>query len=371
MPQWTILPMPLPETLDSPESWAVRGASRLDSEIEHLTWGHGDLAYPADMLLGILRDQVHAERVPMVALASPAPAEPTADDVLGVVHVTLDRVGNTHLASVSVSVDPAHRRRGVGSALLAAAERVAAERGRTTVILDSAHNSETAAADPRALVPPTGSGRISPDDPAAMFALSHGYTLEQGERYSILHLPLEDPALVDLLHVEASAAAGSGYRVVTWTDRCPDELLDQYATLATRMSTAIPVAGLDVVEDPWDAARVRDQERMLVETGRSYVLCAVELVATGELVAYTEIVFPVEYPEIAFQDDTLVLDAHRGHRLGMLLKTANLRELERLRPGTRRIHTWNAEENEHMLAINVALGFRPTGVIGMWQKKPA
>jgi GNAT superfamily N-acetyltransferase len=37
--------------------------------------------------------------------------------------------------------------------------------------------------------------------------------------------------------------------------------------------------------------------------------------------------------------------------------------------GARRIHTWNAEENAHMLAINVALGFRAVGVTGMWQKQ--
>ncbi|SDB83971.1 Acetyltransferase (GNAT) family protein [Sanguibacter gelidistatuariae] len=347
----------------------MRGASRLSTEIERLTWGHADLAYPADMLLGVLRNQAHTTRVPMVATVSPAPAQPDADAVRGVVQVNLDRAGNTHLAAVSVSVDPAYRRQGIGSALLVAAEEAAAERGRTTVILDSAHNREVSADDPRALVPPTGSGRISPDDPAAIFALSHGYTLEQGERYSILHLPLEDPELVDRLHAEAAAAAGDAYRILTWTDRCPDELVDQYAALATRMSTAIPVAGLDVVEDPWDAARVRDHERTLAETGRGYVLCAAEHVATGELVAYTEIVVAVDYPEMTFQDDTLVLTGHRGHRLGMLLKTANLNSLLRLRPGTRRIHTWNAEENEHMLAINVALGFRPTGVVGLWQKK--
>ena len=53
----------------------------------------------------------------------------------------------------------------------------------------------------------------------------------------------------------------------------------------------------------------------------------------------------------------------------MLVKTAQLLRLPEVRPNAARIHTWNAEENERMLKINVALGFRPTGVVGMWQKR--
>ena len=31
------------------------------------------------------------------------------------------------------------------------------------------------------------------------------------------------------------------------------------------------------------------------------------------------------------------------------------------------MHTWNAQENAHMLAINVALGFAPASVDAEWQ----
>jgi len=53
----------------------------------------------------------------------------------------------------------------------------------------------------------------------------------------------------------------------------------------------------------------------------------------------------------------------------MLLKTQQLSLLRDVRPDAVRIHTWNAEENAFMLAINVALGFRRAGVTGAWQKR--
>ena len=34
----------------------------------------------------------------------------------------------------------------------------------------------------------------------------------------------------------------------------------------------------------------------------------------------------------------------------------------------RRILTWNADENDPMLAINRAFGFRPHALTGHWQK---
>lgn len=59
------------------------------------------------------------------------------------------------------------------------------------------------------------------------------------------------------------------------------------------------------------------------------------------------------------QGGTLVLPDHRGHRLGMALKVANLRSLQSRGDALTRpmIHSWNAEVNDHMGAINATLGF--------------
>lgn len=370
-PPTAVVRLTMPATLDAPDAWALHGAVRVDAAVQRETWGYDDLTYPAEMLLVLHRDDTHARRISLVAVTDPLPPDPGPRDVHGVAHLHLPLDGNTHLSEVSIAVDPARRRDGIGTALLAAAEALLTDLGRTVVVLDSAHAGEPTAADPQALVPPTGSGRIRADHPAASFALRHGYAFEQAERYSVLRVPELEPSLVESLADDAAQAAGTDYRVITWADRCPDERVEDWALLATSMSVAPPLAGLDYDEDPWDAQRIRDEEQTYADSGRGCVVAAAEHVPSGRLVAYTEITFPHAAPEIAYQDDTLVLPEHRGHRLGMLIKTANLRELARVRPATERIHTWNAEENAHMLAINVALGFRPAGVLALWQRRLA
>jgi hypothetical protein len=66
--------------------------------------------------------------------------------------------------------------------------------------------------------------------------------------------------------------------------------------------------------------------------------------------------------------DTLVLAEHRGHRLGMLLKAANLRALQATGSAPALVSTFNAEENRHMLDVNEAIGFRPVGHAGCWRR---
>ena len=61
-------------------------------------------------------------------------------------------------------------------------------------------------------------------------------------------------------------------------------------------------------------------------------------------------------------------DAPR-HRLGLWMKAANLQQLLDANPDAARVHTWNADENAHMLAINEVLGFERLGLEGGWQKR--
>ena len=48
----------------------------------------------------------------------------------------------------------------------------------------------------------------------------------------------------------------------------------------------------------------------------------------------------------------------------MLVKIRNLRRLPHGHPAAQHVTIFNAAENNHMLAINIALGFRPAGYNG-------
>ena len=87
------------------------------------------------------------------------------------------------------------------------------------------------------------------------------------------------------------------------------------------------------------------------------------------MVAYSELVVPTYDPERVYQWGTLVRREHRGHRLGLATKVHNLRRFQEQRAGRSAVFTYNAEVNRHMIAVNEALGFRPVGRLGEFQKQ--
>lgn len=119
-------------------------------------------------------------------------------------------------------------------------------------------------------------------------------------------------------------------------------------------------------EERWDAERIRRDDALMVAAARLGVW-AVAIDDAGEPVGYTYVECPDGRPAVAFQMDTFVRGSDRGHGLGMAVKAANLRQLWRVRPSVSRVHTWNAGENEWMLAINRRLGFVPSSALGAWE----
>jgi GNAT superfamily N-acetyltransferase len=252
---------------------------------------------------------------------------------------------NTTVAYVDLGVHPAARRRGVGSALLAEAGRLAAAAGRTAMVAEV--------------------DEPVPETPGRAFALHHGWTCDLRESRRDLVLPVDEarPATLE----EAARAAGPDYEVLTWRDRTPDDLVEDRALLGRRRSTDAPSGDVPVEEEHWDAARVREEEAAHVARGRTVLTGGA--VRDGRLVAYTELHVPLEQPGRAQQGATLVLREHRGHRLGARVKTAVLREVAATLPQVRRISTYNAESNRPMVAVNEALGFRRAGGLSAWTRR--
>ena len=362
---WSVREIPELESTSSPGSWMLHGFVEATNAVLLDAWGTHDYDRTAHELLGSLQDQRYIRKIRLVVVADGAAEE--AGSVVGYVALNLPLQDNTDTAVLELGVLPGHRRHGIGALLHDAALKVVAEAGRSTIQVSTDQRTEPAEG-PDTLTPTTGEGRVRASDASTRFATKNGYQLEQVARFSVFELPF-DPEFIENHRRAAQEHAGPDYRLVTWQDHCPDEWLDHYALLATRMSTDAPSGGLDIEEDVWDGARVRATEQQFEERGLGMLVLAAEHVPTHTLAAFTEFMTLPNSDEFLYQNDTLVLREHRGKHLGMLVKAANLQRLAAERPAVRRIGTWNAEENSYMLAINVTLGFRPAGGAGEWQLK--
>lgn len=345
----------VPADPDHPDAWTVEGTVRVADAVDREIHGTNDFTVDVPTTRATLTEP-HRKVHRLVAVPR------GSTDAVGRAMVGLPLVGNTHTAVVYVEVRPGWRRQGIGSALFDAGLQLARDAGRSVVISDSSYAVEPPPGLP-GLDSPTGSGRIPVDDDSTRFALSRGFVLEQVVRHSVLHVPVP-AAVVGPLRRDP----GPDYRVHTMQDAYDEVWLDQLAILRTRMSTDAPHAGLELEEDPWDADRVRTGVQDVRERGQGFLSAVVEHVPTGTLAGFSEVAYPWDKPPVVFQEDTLVLREHRGHGLGMLAKIAVLDALAAARPQAERIHTWNAQENRHMLAINVTLGFRQESVEAAWQR---
>ncbi|MFT4109032.1 GNAT family N-acetyltransferase [Propionicimonas sp.] len=345
--------------------WAVQELSDIQGECYRETFGFDDFWTPTWVWQPKLAGTTDGRHRLFVSVPE-GDGDPARGDGLAVAHVGLPEADNPHLARIGLWVRPTARGRGVGSALLAHVEREVAAQGRT-VVLGWASSAPEPPAGPGALESPTGAGRVPAGGPATRLALGRGYALGQVSRQSMLPVPDELEAVVDARDT-ALAAAGTDYRLHVWHDDVPARWRDGLGELVARMSTDVPLGDLAWEPEIWDAARVERWLQTFAERNLHVTITAAEHVPTGVLVGYTEVMHPDPEVPFAYQGSTIVRDEHRGRRLGMALKAQNLVALRQRRPGLRRIHTDNAQENRYMLAINVALGYRPLGVMAAWQK---
>jgi GNAT superfamily N-acetyltransferase len=122
-----------------------------------------------------------------------------------------------------------------------------------------------------------------------------------------------------------------------------------------------PTDDLDIEDEVFSAERLAAYEEASAARGnRDYRVIARHR-RTGEAAGHTAVGVESDRPTVAHQGDTAVVRAHRGHRLGMLLKTDMLLWLAEVEPQIETLDTWNAESNDHMIAVNEALGYRVMG----------
>ncbi|GIE83236.1 GNAT family N-acetyltransferase [Actinoplanes philippinensis] len=242
---------------------------------------------------------------------------------------------NPHRAEIDIAVPVPHRRQGVGAALWEAGAQRAASAGRTTV------NVEVHV--PR--------GRLLGEWPGGRFALARGFVSGLAEDRLVLDLPVPEQTL------DRYERPAPGYGAHSWHGPMPATWLPALAELVSEMSADVPTGDLDVAAARWDAERVGTNQERLTTIGYALITTVITT-GGGEPAGYTQLLVDGDGVHV-HQDDTYIRRAHRGHRLGGLAKARNLRELAARHPHARHVHTWTAESNDAMQAINDRFGFRP------------
>jgi GNAT superfamily N-acetyltransferase len=270
-------------------------------------------------------------------------------EIVGVNPLMYPLLDNTHLAYVEPLLSVEHRRHGIGTALLEAALDMARQAGRTTIVAEA--------------YMPLADGEESS---GSAFLSHHGFEMAIVDVHRVLDLPVAAARLDELR--QESAPHHRDYRLVRWEDEVPDEYLAGYCDLQMAFNAEAPMGDLEVEAEVWDADRVRKTEERFRKQGRHMTVTAA-IAADATMVGLTEMMTTDEQSHMSWQGGTLVLSGHRGHRLGIALKVANLMRYQERFPDTRTVHSWNAEQNGPMVAINDTLGFRPVERLAEMQLK--
>lgn len=317
---------PLELDLDTAEGIAGVAAASLAA-------GGLDLPAPSGPTI-LFQRQVQADMTPvsgMWLLRSPA------GDVLGEVSADAPTTHNRDLVWVRGNVHPFARRQGWGRRLLA---EVDAAFGRSRV--------QAVAWD--------GS-----DGPLALEAMGFAPGMANAVRRIDVH---GTPASTWQRLYDEAAAVARDYALERVVGPTPADDLDAMARLAATINDAPADEGVE--DEPFDAEGVRRFDEAMARRRQTMYRVVARHRPTGEPAGLSMLAVDEFAPEVAFQEDTSVVPAHRGHRLGLLMKADMMRWIREERPEVRATDTWNATSNHHMIAVNEALGARVVATNRNW-----
>jgi len=261
--------------------------------------------------------------------------------VVGVVEVSLPKWDNTHAGWVDVTVDPVSRGQGIGRRIFEeGVDRIKAA-GRSLLLSESFEMS-----------------------PGVGFLKAMG--LDRASDVVQRRQDLLSPPGLAETYADAERRTGD-YELLRLPGPVPDELLADVVAMTAAINDA-PIDDLDIEDEVFSPRRIRAFET----SQRAYCRRTYRLVArerrTGELAGHTQVAVEADRPWFGAQLDTSVLRAHRGRRLGLLLKIAMMRWLADVEPQLLLLDTWNAASNAHMIRVNEALGYRVVATAAEWQR---
>ena len=259
----------------------------------------------------------------------------------GVVNRTLNEPENAHLRWTEIGVSGKHRRRGVGRALLRRLVDAVADQGDDLVFMAQATDRV-----------PSG----------AEFAKAIGAKPGLDMKTNQLDLSKVDRAKVE----EWAAISPKGYRLERVDDTVPTELVAPYIQASNGMNDA-PRGDLKIADWKLTEEQIRERESWFKQTGTEWWLLVAIHEASGDGAGFTEVSYDPKVSHVIWQQGTAVIDAHRGHQLGMWMKAVMLKRILAERPKALFIRTGNANTNAQMLGINTQLGFVQAWSACLWQ----
>ncbi len=279
-------------------------------------------------------------------------AGPSGGPMAGAALMEVPLRDNLHSAeAVSVMVHPERRRRGAGTALVKHMARLGRADGRR--VLNSIVDI------------PLGTAATHT---SVRFAEAMGFEPTLGGNKRVLGVPLDSQVLAELSDFAAGVAGADRYRTFTFPTPWPAEYREDQCELARKMSTDEPAGDGDHEEEVWDEQRIGESDALLAAQRSRKLAAVAQHIESGRLVAFTELLLSPDRPGEAWQMATLVHPEHRGHRLGLAVKLANLEFLQVSEPSIRQVVTGNAGVNAPMIAINEMLGFKVVSEGSFWQK---
>ena len=258
------------------------------------------------------------------------------DRVVALGTVAVSEWDNLDLAWLSLRVHPERRREGLGSQVFGHLTKRVAELGRTKIGADAWDGT-----------------------PGEAFANHHGLVRKSQAIQRRQHVQELDLDEVRRLHAEAARVA-SAYELVRIEGHSPEDLLPAMSEMVAAINDA-PLDDLDIEDEVFPPDRIRAYETAQISRGNHLHRVLARHRETGELAGHTVVAVEGSRPDIAYQHDTSVVRNHRGHRLGLLLKAEMNLWLAETEPQLRTVDTWNAESNDHMIAVNEVLGYRWMG----------
>jgi GNAT superfamily N-acetyltransferase len=258
--------------------------------------------------------------------------------LLGFARLGVYSAFHRELAHGALTVHPAARRHGVGSALLGALAASAKANGRARLVLDGPRNAATDG-----------------------FARSWGLIVGGCDLRSRLDLNSAalHAGLGRIVPLQRDIPDGN-LLPMRWAGACPEYLLD---ALIETLDSLHADPG-DPAVTPFTEAEVRHREQAAWSAGlREYTACLLDP-ATGRMAALSTA--HTADGVRGEQNETVVVPEYRGRGLAIRVKAYLVHELLAAEPNLRMLDTYNAVGNARILAVNRSLGFEPVDTHAAW-----